>query len=959
VATHNHLSGRITGQKIDIIKPVLMLILLCCISVDARATAFSGPTIPWYTIESEHFITHYHKGIEHLAPRAVAIAEAAHAELSERLTWMPGSQTHMVLIDRIDMSNGAATPLPRNTMYIFVSPPDDIDSLEDHGGWLETVIFHEYTHILHLDMAKGVPRFLRVLVGRNPLLYYFVFPQWATPHWMKEGLATYVETDDTRGIGRGQSSYFEMMMRTEVINGIQPIRKANQIYSTWPGGTVPYLYGVYFHRFLAETYGEDKMRQWLHEHSDNFLPFFVNYTALQVFDKNLHELWKAFEVYLHKKFDSDIERLESQQRSGERLTHRAYRTSNPRIAASGELYFVSSDGVNRNTIYKREPSGKESIVVEVNHSARFDYHAESGIAVVMPETNQNVEMFYDLYLLAPQSKSLKRLTSQGRFHFVAWHPNGEQLLLAQSEADRNRLMLADKSGNIVKTLWESPANVVVSSPTWTPDGKHIIASVWEPESGWNLQQYSLDTGKWQLLTRGPEIENHPFVSEDGRYVFFTMENEGVYDIHRLDRESGEIRRITQVISGAFNPQVRNDQLFYTGYHIDGFDLYQMKISPESAVVTRPSTAVLSSGTGRTFRDIPGLQERSYSGLRYMTPTAWGWAIGYGGDAGFIGGISLLGSDPLDHHNYFTRVFYNGNPEQISFYLGYINNRWTPQINLDGGREIGIANDTTKDLYDDRFAGMSLLLPWSKIRQGAYFTLRGEVQENHILSSSTQEMLTKDRLYLGGLGVGYKNHFRPRLSISPEDGREIEFALETHRYESGEQGNLARGIWSEYINLKRNRVLALRGIGVAGFDQADRSLLGGKSLQAQSIQSGWGGRSFPMRAYPEAQINARKILFAGAELRVPLGRLERGLMAPPIGINYLSMAFYAEAGWGKDHISGVRDILSMTDWYRGVGAEMRINTISFYYMPLNIHIGLAKAMDGDKRSRGYLTLTSDF
>ena len=52
-----------------------------------------------------------------------------------------------------------------------------------------------------------------------PLLTSLVgsYPQ---PDWLIEGLAVYHETDRARGIGRGQSSYFDMLMRMEVARGV-------------------------------------------------------------------------------------------------------------------------------------------------------------------------------------------------------------------------------------------------------------------------------------------------------------------------------------------------------------------------------------------------------------------------------------------------------------------------------------------------------------------------------------------------------------------------------------------------------------------------------------------------------------------------------------------------------------------------------------------------------------------
>ena len=115
-----------------------------------------------------------------------------------------------MLTDQVDFFNGSATPIPTNTMRLHVTPPEIFTGIEDHAGALETLITHEYVHILHLDKATRGPLLMRQFLGRFLLL----FPNAFQPAWLVEGLATYYETAPERAIGRGQSSAFEMLMRT-------------------------------------------------------------------------------------------------------------------------------------------------------------------------------------------------------------------------------------------------------------------------------------------------------------------------------------------------------------------------------------------------------------------------------------------------------------------------------------------------------------------------------------------------------------------------------------------------------------------------------------------------------------------------------------------------------------------------------------------------------------------------
>jgi hypothetical protein len=138
-----------------------MAFLLCVLFgltvFPARAGVSHDPALTWHTLRSTNFRIHYYDGEEALAQRTAATAERVHSQLSPVIGWQPEEPVDIVLNDRLDISNGYASFFPADRMTIFVTPPDEVSGLEDHGGWLDTVLTHEYVHILHLDKATHAP----------------------------------------------------------------------------------------------------------------------------------------------------------------------------------------------------------------------------------------------------------------------------------------------------------------------------------------------------------------------------------------------------------------------------------------------------------------------------------------------------------------------------------------------------------------------------------------------------------------------------------------------------------------------------------------------------------------------------------------------------------------------------------------------------------------------------------
>ena len=245
------------------------------LSVLFQTASAIDPKQNWKTISTEHFYIHYVAGYEGLALKAANAAERAHRLLHNKLQWQPKDKTHVVLSDEVDAANGRATPLYFNHTVIYAFPPDAAQGLEDFDSWLETLLLHEYVHILHLDRAIGLPGFLQGIFGRQFLL----FPNLYQPLWFIEGLATWYETDMQSGIGRGQSTLYQMMMQAEVESGLKPLSQINLPIKSWPVGAVNYLYGVYFFLFMEDVYGLNRIDELLERYSDNIIPFRVNTTA--------------------------------------------------------------------------------------------------------------------------------------------------------------------------------------------------------------------------------------------------------------------------------------------------------------------------------------------------------------------------------------------------------------------------------------------------------------------------------------------------------------------------------------------------------------------------------------------------------------------------------------------------------------------------------------------------------
>lgn len=933
-----------------IFSPFLPIFLLFT-SVTVDAAVFHRASLDWYSLESEHFQVHFHEGEEEQARQLLAMAERVHTRLSAFLEWQPEGRTEIVLTDEYDPSNGYAMPIPSNRMTLFLSAPDDLNSLEDHGGWLELVFTHEYTHILHLDKASGAPKFLRNIFGR----FMWLFPNALQPSWFTEGLATYDETDRERGIGRGQSSYFDMIMRMESLDGIKPLRQVNQPMASWPMGTTPYLYGVFFYNYIAETYGEEKVQELVANYSNNIIPFRILSNTRQVLGKDIDTVWNEFSQQMHERYRAQREAIRARGESPTtRLTQRGYFAGSLGGDNAGNIYYVAYDAERRPALMRLDPDGESERLADVAFGARLDVHNEAGILVAQPEVCGNAAYYYDLYRYDLDGGGKARLTRCGRYRMAIWSPGGDRIIAVHNSLGRNALHLLDAAGERQGVLWEGEEGEIISHLDWSPDGSRLVASVWRPGTGWDLELFDLARHSWSRLTESRAIENHPHFTADGSAVLFTADYDGVYNLYRMNLADRSVLRLSNVVGGAFFPlqMGEGEPLYFAGYDRGGFDIYRLEGTPP---LTQVAIAPGSSGLPTLPSEPVATGEvHDYSPFSSLRPRWWfPYLDVVSGSHAEIGAMTS-GWDTLERHSYALQAAYDVENSRTVGAFDYLYDRWYPILKLHASNNYEREYDDDNNLLRSRRNTLyqaEVVLPY--ISHDSIWAMHlgvGENQEEDDWRSvqTAPEAPLDDRI--AGVAISYASAARQPRAISRADGRELMLVYEDNDFIDGGdyQGQTYSGDWKEFIRLGGEHVLGLRLIAGRGDEAVRPFQLGGVAdvnylaglLDSPAANSPFNRRNYALRGYrdDEALLQGTRMNFGSIEYRFPIWRLERGFMTPPLGLHQLHGAFFTEAGaaWNTGD--------EPDKYYGSYGLEFATDAVIFYNMMLNLTLGYAHGMD---------------
>ncbi|TNF28357.1 MAG: hypothetical protein EP329_18030, partial [Deltaproteobacteria bacterium] len=321
-------------------RSALVSALLLTLALGSPARAGTDPARRWFSIETDHFVVHTYDGGEALAREAAAYCEEAWTAVNDALGWTPEERVQVVLTDEGDGANGFASVMPFNAITLYAWPPEAESELGDFANWLRLLVFHEYTHIAHLDNATGVPDVVNTVLGRT------LKPNQALPRWVIEGIAVWVESSLTGG-GRVGASRMEMLMRTSALAGRLPtLADLTSAPLDHPRGTSWYMYGGYLFTAIAREAGDDAIKRFATAYGRRLVPYSLNQIARRTTGKTLVDWFDALRADIAARAEAVRARVEAEGVvAGEPFTAGGEFKSSPRFSPDGaHLAWVESDG---------------------------------------------------------------------------------------------------------------------------------------------------------------------------------------------------------------------------------------------------------------------------------------------------------------------------------------------------------------------------------------------------------------------------------------------------------------------------------------------------------------------------------------------------------------------------------------------------------------------------------------
>lgn len=564
-----------------------LLLGVICLSFAAAQDEFPHPELVWKTIETEHFLVHFHEGAERTARKAAEVAERVYGPITELYQHKPDQRVSIVIRDYDDYSNGAAY-FYDNKIDIW-APALDFELRGTHP-WIENVVTHEFTHIVQIQTAMKLGRKVPaiyfqwlgyeaerrpdVLYGFPNVIVSYPLSAFVIPAWFAEGVAQYNHPDL---LYDRWDSHRDMILRCAILDDRVLSWEEMAVFGkTSLGNEQSYNAGYSFVAYIAEKYGVEKVRE-ISRNLGSVHRLTVGGAIEAVLGKSGEALYEEWKDAQRARYQAVVEKIGLQRIEGELIEEEGFGNFYPTFSADGiKLAYVATKdkdyfALSSVVFYDIATKQKKQILRGVRSTLSFSPDGRYLYYSKATHVNPFWSKVYDLYRYDLQEEKETRLTRGARAMNPQLSRDGTKLVFVIQHDGSTNIAVSDKEGKNIRRLTNFENGEQVFTPTWSPDGS-AIAFGFSRGHRQSLAMISSDGTNFRIIKDGSDSRN-PAFSPDGNLLYYSSDASGIFNIYELNVNSGVEQQVTNVVGGAFLPAVRNDgSLAYALYTSTGYKI---------------------------------------------------------------------------------------------------------------------------------------------------------------------------------------------------------------------------------------------------------------------------------------------------------------------------------------------------------------------------------------------------
>ena len=531
---------------------VLMLTALLPAS-DATAQYFGRNRVQYevfdfQTLETEHFVFHFYPSEEAAVRDAARMAERWYERHTEVFLHRFDEKKPIIFYANdadFQQTNVAQQAIGPGTGG-FTEPLQERVVMPFSASYGETnhVLGHELVHSFQYDLAINQDS-LGVKLQNLPL-------------WMVEGMAEYLS------VGR-RSSHTAMWMRDAVRRDTMPTFKelAN------PQKYFPYRYGQAYLAYIAGKYGDQSV-------TDLFKiggSIGLKRAYFELFGMSPDSLTKEWAQATRDAYRPLMKGRTSPDSIGQKVLAPDIDAGGtniaPTLSPDGRyVAFISERDLFQFNLFVADAETGE-VIAELDragttsHFNALRFISSAGtwspdgrrLAFVSSAQGDNQITIWNVN--SEQIERSFKIKGVNALKNPAWSPGGNRLAFSGTDGGKSDLYVLDLKSSEVRQLTND--RYADLQPTWSPDGETLAFVTDRAETNLDLLAASknmdlglIDVNSREITMREPfgdALHHNPQFSPDGRSLYFISDQDGFKDIYRLERDDGDLHRVTRLKTG--------------------------------------------------------------------------------------------------------------------------------------------------------------------------------------------------------------------------------------------------------------------------------------------------------------------------------------------------------------------------------------------------------------------------
>jgi Tol biopolymer transport system component len=935
------------------------------------------PELKWKTIETQHFVFHFHPGTEWSVQMAIQVAESVYPNVTGLYNWEPAEKTHIIIQDTDDYANGGAYYFD-NKIMIWASPLEF--DLRGNHQWMWNVFTHEFSHIVSLGASMkypiNIPMFYvqwkdrEIPMKENIILEYpkgigsLPIANSIVPMWWAEGVAQY----QYENAGHDSwDSHRDMILRDAALNNrIMSWSDVSHFGHPGIGNEVVYNTGYAFARYLADRFGSG-VHADIARAARKKLNLSFNKVLKDVTGISGKELYNDFaDKYIAEALNNTAT-IRDHLNEGESFFDKGPGNFLASYSPDGNrMVFESSVGydyISYNFLYTFDEKGKEKQISKNRVRGNVAWSPDSKKVYFAQRQKADIygSTWFDLMEYDFENKKLNRLTEDARIYSVAADPKGHMYVIRVYDGTHNIFSYDPESKAMVNlTNFSNGEQVFIMQAD--PSGSYLYFDM-AVNHGRDIYRLDLSDNSVEALIFDPEYDNRtPYLSPDGKTLYYSSDRTGIFNIYKTGFNDLKPELVTNVTGAAMYPAInpRDGSMVYTLFKEGRFILNKLDNTDSMPgkfakykdysfpTIMQDCNASCNISEARDY-------DFEFSKL-FFEPF-----LQYDYDA-MKGGLILFQNEVLDKMNLFAMADVNHRGDyDINARLDF--NQFLPRFYFEvfsvglNRQDTVLYNDYWRMEQDIRFslteATLGVHYTWRNFHYfelsattGSYTSfITGDIPEEYGLIKFVPATYYKGQR----IEFRYRADFTKRhwqSNISPTRGwriNDLVLAYDLNKfiddYRVTDYGTHVETYTNHYtprIDLDADFFIPVPGTKHSALSfNADIGMM--FNTEIDSFFNYFGGGLPGLKGYPFYAIEGTHKAILTSTLRFPISK-KLGLNMEPFFFENLYISMYHQIGdaWTFGR--------SAPDWKQDIGIEARIAGHSWYGFPLALTFDLVYALD---------------